>query len=301
MIVVVGSLNLDHVVRVDRHPRPGETVLGSGHAQHLGGKGANQAVAAARLGGRVRMIGCVGDDPEGRAFRSALAAERIDLSWLVTAGAPTGAAFVAVDDAGQNAISVSPGANRLLAASHLEASAFEGTRFAVLQLEIPLATVRAAARLAHEQGGRVILNAAPMAPLADEDLADVDLLVANDHEAAALVGDPKPPSSLEEAVALAGRLRSRAPRVVVTLGASGAVLADSSSTAYEPAFSVTPVDTTGAGDAFVGALAVVLSEDRALRDSVRFANAAGALASTRHGAQPSMPTRAEIAALCGHA
>ncbi len=298
MIAVVGSLNCDYVVRVDRHPRPGETVLGSGHAKHLGGKGANQAVAAARLGGRVRMIGCVGDDPEGRAFRYTLAAERIDIAWLFTVDAPTGAAFVAVDEDGQNAISVSPGANLLLAASHLEAAAFEDARVVVLQLEIPIATVRAAARLAHEQGARVILNAAPVAPLADEDLADVDVLVVNDQEASALVGDRMPSTSLEEAVSLAGRLRERAPLVVVTLAANGAVLADASGTAHEPAFAVTPVDTTGAGDAFVGALAVALSEDQPLRDGLSFANAAGALATTRHGAQPSMPTRAEIARLC---
>lgn len=301
MIVVVGSLNCDYVVRVPRHPRPGETVLGSGHAKHLGGKGANQAVAAARLGGRVRMLGCVGGDPEGEAFRSALMTEGVDVSWLAGVDAPTGAAFVAVDEAGQNAIAVSPGANHHLAAKHLQDAAFAGVRAVVLQLEIPMAAVRAAARRGHAGGARVILNAAPTVALADEDLADLDVLVVNEHEAAALAGEGGPCRSPEEAVSLARRLRGRVPLAVLTLGAAGAVLADASGAVHEPAFAVTPVDTTGAGDAFVGALAVALIEGRPPRAALRFANAAGALATTRHGAQPSMPRRAEVEALCGEA
>lgn len=301
MIVVVGSLNCDYVVRVPRHPRPGETVLGSGHAKHLGGKGANQAVAAARLGARVRMLGCIGVDPEGDAFRSALATEGIDVSWLARVDAPTGAAFVAVDETGQNAIAVSPGANHYLATEHLQEAAFAGARAVVLQLEIPIAVVRSAARRARAHGARVILNAAPPAPLADEDLGDLDVLVVNEHEAAALAGQGGACRSPEEAVSLAERLRGRVPLAVVTLGAAGAVLADASGAVHEPAFAITPVDTTGAGDAFVGALAVALSEGRPPRDALRFANAAGALATTKHGAQPSMPRRVEVEALCGEA
>ncbi|HET7292772.1 MAG TPA: ribokinase, partial [Vicinamibacteria bacterium] len=243
MIVVVGSLNCDHVVRVERHPRPGETVLGSGHTRHLGGKGANQAVAAARLGSSVRMVGCVGDDPEGRAFRAALAGEGIDVSRLADVGAPTGAAFIAVDAAGQNAISVSPGANLLLAAAHLDAAAFEGARAAVLQLEIPLAAVRRAASLARAAGARVILNAAPALPLTAEELTDVDLLVVNEHEGAALLGEAAPAASVGEALSLARRLQRRAPAAIVTLGEHGAVLADASGARHEPAIAVAPVDT----------------------------------------------------------
>ncbi len=296
MIVVVGSLNVDYVVRVPRHPSPGETLLGSDYVRNFGGKGANQAVAAARLGAVVRMVGCVGEDADGEAQRRTLRDEGIDTLGVTSVGGASGAAFITVDPSGQNAIVVAPGANARLAPEHLTPALFKCARVVVLQLEIPAPAVRAAARRGRAAGALVILNAAPMRALAPEDLEDVALLVVNEHEAS-LLAEGDAPRSAVEARATASSLRARAPAVVITLGGEGAVWSGEDGSFHAAAFPVKPVDATGAGDAFVGALAVELASGAAPRDAVRFANAAGALATTRPGAQQSMPRRDAVLTL----
>ncbi|RIH81631.1 Ribokinase [Calidithermus terrae] len=293
-IVVVGSLNMDLVVKVPRHPVPGETLLGSDYESHFGGKGANQAVAALRMGGKVRMIGRVGNDGFGERIKAHLKAQGINVNATLCINSPTGVAFISVDKEGQNAIIVSPGANSRLKPEHLSPIEFEGASVVVLQLEVPLDTVRRAARIGRESGARVILNAAPALPLAPADLALFDLLVVNESEAHAYCGlaVDSPGLGLEAARAL----RERCPTVVVTLGRQGAVWASPEGEGYQPAFEVRAVDTTAAGDAFIGALAVALGEGKSLAEAVRLGAAAGALAVTKPGAQSSLPSRLEAEA-----
>lgn len=310
MITIVGSVNMDLVVRVARHPVPGETLLGSDYSMHPGGKGANQAVAVARLGGPVRFVGRVGSDAFGRQLRSALELDGVDTSALDEADRPSGVAFIQVDGAGQNSIVVSPGANFALHAADLPDAAFEGTEVVVLQLEIMLGTMREAARRARLAGAEVILNLAPAQELSADDLKDVSLLVVNETEAATLlVRDRRAVTA--DAQAAARALAKLVERVVLTMGARGAVWAEPADPApgsaivdhvrvgQMGAFEVDAVDTTAAGDAFVGALAVHLAEhpEGGLGTAVRFASAAGALATTREGAQSSLPDRAEVDAL----
>lgn len=302
-IAVVGSINLDLVVPVPHHPVPGETVLGGELAEHPGGKGANQAVAAARLGAQVAMVGRVGDDEAGSVLRAALQREGVDVRWvLAEQGFRTGRALIAVDRAsGENSIIVSPGANTALAPEHCAASGtvLRDADVTLLQQEIPAATVEAAARLA---GGTVLLNPAPArSTLTRESLRDlldmVDILVPNRAELAAMVGH-----DLHDLHAVADAARTlRGPSaVVVTLGADGALLCEEGAVLLVPALAVTPVDTTAAGDAYCGALACAVAEGLPLHEAVRNANATAALATTRPGAQPSLPTRAEVEKLLGH-
>jgi len=302
MIVVVGSLNMDLVVRVPRHPQPGETLLGSAYETHPGGKGANQAVAAARAGGRVVMIGRVGQDAFGQRLREGLQQDGIDASAVLAVAAPTGVAFIAVDEAGQNSIIVSPGANATLTEGDLTAAQlsgealFAGAKVVLLQLETPLESVLAAARLGRAAGAMVILNLAPAQALTAAQLRDVDLLLVNESEAAALLNVSEAEVNAQPEAA-AAKLLALVPRAVITLGARGAAWADRRQVGLQPAFAVRVVDTTAAGDAFAGALAVALAGGKTLAQAVRFAAAAGALAVTKVGAQPSLPSRAEIAAL----
>ncbi|MFC1441735.1 ribokinase [Streptacidiphilus sp. N1-10] len=302
-IAVVGSINLDLVVPVPHHPVPGETVLGGELAEHPGGKGANQAVAAARLGAQVAMVGRVGDDEAGSVLRAALQREGVDVRWvLAEPGFRTGRALIAVDRAsGENSIIVSPGANTALAPEHCAASGtvLRDADVTLLQQEIPAATVEAAARLA---GGTVLLNPAPArSTMTRESLRDlldmVDILVPNRAELAAMVGH-----ELHDLHAVADAARTlRGPSaVVVTLGADGALLCEEGAVLLVPALAVTPVDTTAAGDAYCGALACAVAEGLPLHEAVRNANATAALATTRPGAQPSLPTRAEVEKLLGH-
>ncbi|MEV4009764.1 ribokinase [Nonomuraea angiospora] len=293
-VVVVGSANADLVVQVERHPAPGETVLGSEPAVHAGGKGANQAVAAARLGARVALLGRVGADGHGRLLRESLERDGVDLGHLHDTQAASGLAMIAVGPQGDNSIIVAPGANARLTEGDVLAAAplLRSAPVVSLQLEIPLPAVLAAARLAR----RAVLNLSPAVPVPDELLALCDPLVVNEHEAALLLGAPGEPDRQ------ARRLLARGPRsVVITLGADGAVVAEGGAVVAGdgavhavPSPRVAAVDTTGAGDAFTGALAWRLALGEPLAEAAAFAARVGAAAVRRPGAQDSYPTMAEV-------
>lgn len=290
-IVVVGSLNMDLVVRSPRHPQPGETLLGAEFRTFPGGKGANQAVAAARLGGQVKLIGRVGADAFGDALLETCTRDGVDTGHVERLeDAPTGVALITVDDAGQNTIVVVPGANGKLSPPDLLAAApaFEGASVVVMQLEVPLLTVIYAADLARRHGARVVLNPAPAQPLSTTGLEQVDVLIPNQSEAALLTGCASAGDAARRLIALGVR------SVIVTMGERGVLIAEGETLTHLPAHQVSVVDTTAAGDAFVGAFAVGLAEGRTVREAAAWGNAAGALAVTRAGAQPSLPTRAEL-------
>lgn len=289
-IVVIGSINHDLTVVTTRLPAPGETVLGSRHYSGGGGKGANQAVAAARLGARVAMVGRVGDDDHGSALRASLVAEGIDVDTVgLDEEAPTGIAVITLDEHAENTIVVSPGANDRLKPEHLDPDLVAGAAVVLVQLEVPLETVTAAAKLAR---GTLILNPAPAQPLPQALLEHVDLVVPNRPELGILTGAPEP-ATVAEAAGLARRL-GHGGTTVVTLGAAGAVFVDGSEVVHIPAPEVDPVDPTGAGDAFCGALGQALSQGWDMIDALRRAVVAGALATTRPGAQTAMPTSEEL-------
>lgn len=293
-VLVVGSLNLDLVAIVDQLPGPGETVLSRNFTNSPGGKGANQAVAAARLGADVALLGKVGLDPFGDALIENLRKNAVDVA-LVSRDtrASTGLALVSVARDGQNTIVVAPGANALLTSQDISAAkkAFAGVDVVILQLEIPLQAVKQAAELGKECGSQIILNPAPAVALDDSFAPLVDWIVPNEGELAVLSGLDSG-NSVEKSVA---RLKDKGfQRVVVTMGDSGAFVMEGDHSVYSPAFPVIAVDTTGAGDAFVGAFSVALSEGRSVDEAVTWGNAAGALASTRLGAQPSLPLRKEV-------
>ena len=301
-VTVVGSLNMDLVVRAPRIPRPGETIIGGEFRTVPGGKGANQAVAAARLGAQVAMVGRVGGDAFGGLLLENLAAAGVDPAFVTRdPQAATGVALIEVDDAGQNSIVVVSGANMRLAPADVEAAAaaIGVADVLLLQLESPLETVTRAAQVAHARGVTVILNPAPARPVPAGLLGLVDVLIPNESETALLTGLPV--GDQEEAQAAAAALRRMGvATVILTLGERGALLAYEGGAELFPAFDVTPVDTTAAGDAFVGGLAVALAEGRPLREAVRWGNAAGALATTRLGAQPSLPTRQALDDMLAH-
>jgi ribokinase len=294
-ILVVGSINMDLAVRCPHIPVPGETILGQSLVESPGGKGANQAVAAGRLGGRVAMIGCLGRDAYGRTLRGLLRADGVADDYLLERGERSGVALIEVGAAGENSIVVVPGANALLQPEDVERAfaAAPAARVLLLQLEIPLETVCSAAALARARGLMVILDPAPARPLPDSLLVDVDLLLPNQGEAAVLAGLPV--GTREEALAAAQRLRARGVRsVLVKLGADGVLLPAEAGGGHVPGRRVTAVDSTGAGDTLAGALAVALMEGKTLPEAVAFANAAAALSTTRPGAQAAVPARAEV-------
>lgn len=299
-IVVVGSFNMDLVVRLPVIPKPGETLLGGVFATYPGGKGSNQAVAAARTGGAVTMIGRVGADAFGEQLRAMAAAEGIDTRFVGSdPQAATGVALIEVDAQGQNSIAVASGANFTLTAADVTAAfaAIEPFDVLVMPLETPLETIVAAAELAQQAGALTVLNPAPAQHLSAELLHNIDLLIPNEHEAAFMTGIAI--HAPEDARQAAGHLLGCGPAgVIVTLGSRGALIGKliEGAPVYTqvPAFQVQPVDTTAAGDAFVGALAVALGEGRDLAEATRFASAAAAISVTRVGAQPSLPTRAEV-------
>ncbi|MFF7384387.1 PfkB family carbohydrate kinase [Streptomyces griseoluteus] len=293
-LLVVGSANADLVVGVERRPGAGETVLGGDLAVHPGGKGANQAVAAARLGARTALLARVGDDGHGRLLRDSLRSAGVDTSAVLTGGAPTGVALITVDPSGDNSIVVSPGANARLTEGDVRAEVLGAARVVSAQLEIPLETVAAVVR-ALPEGTRFVLNPSPPRPLPDDVLAACDPLVVNEHEARVLLGDGE---SGGDPAGRARRLLALGPRsVVVTLGAKGALVCDASGVRAVPSVAVAAVDTTGAGDAFTAALAWRLGAGEELPVAAAYAARVGAAAVTRRGAQESYPTAAEVAAL----
>jgi ribokinase len=298
---VVGSANVDFTVVLPRLPGPGETVTEGTLLVARGGKGANQAVAARRLGAEVRLLGCVGDDASGREVCQALADEGIGVAALVTtAEAATGTALIVVDAQGRNQIAVAPGANRALTLADVDRRAmdFAWAEVVVCSLEVPLATARRALECARRHGAQTILNPAPLPDRGLDFLALADYVTPNEGEAARLTGVAV--TDLDEAGRAAAAVRALgATHAVVTLGGHGALADGPAGRLHSPAFEVAVVDTTGAGDAFNGALAVALAERRDLADALRFANATAALACTRRGAQPSMPTRHAVDRLAG--
>ncbi|WP_328428408.1 ribokinase [Streptomyces sp. NBC_00443] len=288
-IVVLGSTNMDLVTYVEKAPQRGETVTGREFRTIPGGKGANQAIAAARAGGNVLMIGAVGNDAYGTHLRSTLEHSGVDTDDLRTAEGPSGTAHIVVDDEGGNAIVVIPGANGTL--DHLspgDEGVIASADTLLLQLEIPLAAVLAGAQAARRHGVRTILTPAPAQPLPDELFAAVDLLVPNEHEAATLTGRTDPRDA-------AIGLLDLVPAVVVTLGALGSLyVSRGADPVTVPAPKVNAVDSTGAGDTFVGALAVALGEERPMHEALAWASAAAALSVQREGATVAMPYRPEI-------
>jgi ribokinase len=288
-VCVVGSANLDLVANTERLPAPGETVLGSAYAEHAGGKGLNQAVAAARSGSRTTFCGALGDDAAADQLGGVVAGEGIGDEWLRRVpGVPTGRALIGVSADAENCIIVVPGANATLAGADV-ADAAASARVLLVQLEVPLDAVRVALEAARAAGTITILNPAPAAPLPPDLLALCDVVIPNEHEVELLGG-------VEELM----RLGARA--VVVTLGSRGAKLCTpDSGELLVPAFAVEAVDTTAAGDAFCGGFATALAEGVSFADALRFATATAALATTRSGAVPSLPTRAEIDRLVARA
>ncbi|TDD73527.1 ribokinase [Actinomadura rubrisoli] len=306
-LLVVGSVNMDLTVTVPRLPECGETVLGGDAARIPGGKGANQAVAARRLGAAVRMVGSVGDDDFGAELREAMDREGVDVTGVeVAAGAATGLAMIMVRPDGENAIAVAPGANRALGPSAGRAVAGGGAESALLlQLEIPVDACVAAAAEARRLGLLVVLNAAPSPQAVDASMTRllelVDVLIVNEVEAAtlhqALHGSPAFGADADWAAVAAALRRLGPDRVVVTLGADGAVGADPAGTFRIPAFPVAAIDAVGAGDAFCAALTIAVAAGRPLREAARRGCAAGALATTRRGAHDALPREAEVDAL----
>ena len=298
-VVVVGSTNTDMTVRVPRIPRPGETVCGTDFQVSGGGKGANQAVAAARAGGRVLFVTALGADALGDRALEGFVAEGIDVDLVRRVpGAASGVALIFVDQAGENSIAVASGANGALAPADVAplAARLEPGDVLLVQLEIAPETVAAAIGIAKARGSRVILNPAPARALPETLLRDVSILTPNEQEAGQLTGVDA--TTADGLSAAARALHARGVEdVLITLGARGVYVSTAQSAAHLPAFRVDAVDTTAAGDVFNGALAVALIEGRATEDAIRFASAAAALSVTRAGAQASAPRRTEIEAL----
>lgn len=297
-ILVVGSINTDLVIRSQRLPQPGETIRGDGFKIVPGGKGSNQAVAAGRLGGAVTMIGRVGDDAFGPVMRGTLEAAGVDTTEVKSlTDTATGVAFILLDEAGENSIIIAGGANAHLSAADIEAAGalFDAADVLLLQLEIPLDAVAAAISMAKARNVRVVLDAGPPTPLSLEMLRQVDVLSPNETEAAALLGHEI--VTIDDARAASRELLDLGVgSVVFKLGERGCMVVTREYVQRLPAYKVNVVDTTGAGDAFTAALAVILGEGKSLAEASSFASAAGALAVQKFGAQPSMPTRAEAEA-----
>lgn len=303
-IVVIGSLNMDFVIVVDRLPLPGETILGRNFRTIPGGKGANQAYAAAKLapgGTVVRMIGRTGADSFGQALKANLAGAGVDIRGVLeTDSEATGVACIHVDSTGQNSITVAPGANGVLSPADIDSTnwALAGARVVLLQLEVPIETVAEGLREARHSGATCILDPAPARALPTEILQLVDIATPNENEACILAGVPPGRVNAADAVALGNRIRELGARaVVVKLGDQGSVYCGPDRTFATPPFPVRAVDSTAAGDTFNAALAVSLAEGAELEHALRFANAAAAISVTRAGAQTSAPSRADVESL----
>jgi len=290
-IVVVGSLNIDLVVRAPRHPEIGETIIGTEFKTFPGGKGANQAVAAARLGGAVRMVGRVGSDSFGESLLTTLIADRVDTHFIQRdPEAATGVALITVDEAGRNTIVVASGANAHLTPKDIldAEKLFRDAAVLVLQLESPLPAITQAIGLARKCGAKVILNPAPARKLEDNFLRSVDYLIPNQTELSLLTGL----DSIQASIAYLHNIG--VDHLIITLGEDGSIVAENGQVTPLKALPVKAIDTTAAGDAFVGAFAVALTENLDAISAAAWGNAAGAIAVTRLGAQPSLPSRKEF-------
>ncbi|MCE5200267.1 MAG: ribokinase [Armatimonadota bacterium] len=300
-IVVIGSFNMDMIVTAEHIPKPGETVVGGKFASALGGKGANQAIAAARAGGKVAFVARVGNDPfatEGiRSFKQ----NSIDTDHVIRdSSASSGVALIMVDKLGENLIAVAPGANDILSPDDINAASelISSSEIMIIQLEIQPDTVDIACKVAYDCGVKVLLNPAPARELNTKLLHNISIITPNETEAQRLTGIAVEDETSADAAATA--LRSLGvDTVIITLGARGAYISDKSFRGVVPGFKVNPIDTTAAGDVFNGALAVALVEGLPLTEAARFANAAAAISTTRPGAQPSVPYRHEIDAVLG--
>src|SRR3954471_11598195 len=299
-IVVVGSSNTDMILKLDRIPKPGETILGGEFITAAGGKGANQATAAAKAGGEVTFIARVGQDMFGEQAVAGFVESGINVDHVQRDKSPSGVALIFVATDGENRIGVGGGANGKLSPADIKKAkaVFASANAVIMQLETPLETVQAAAEIADAKGAIVILNPAPAQKLPDSLLKKISILTPNETEAELLTGirviDDASCSKAADAL-----LRKGIKTVIITLGSRGSYVATSKSKQLVPGFKVKPVDTTAAGDTFNGALAVALAEGKSMFDAVRFANAAGAISVTRMGAQPSAPKRSEIEQLAG--
>ena len=303
-IVVVGSLNADLTIYCDRLPKPGETVHGNGFAVNPGGKSANQAVAAARLGGHVSLVGAVGEDANGNMLEASVAGAGVDVSHVRTSREPTGVAVIAVDARGENNIIISAGANGTLSPADVAEAAdvMEGAAVVSLCLEVSMETVLAAAQAGHDAGAQVLLNLSPYAEIPSALAGLADVLLVNAHEAALFLGSDVPGAGgpAAEWDAVCSRFAARGIRqVLVTLGSKGSVVLDAGASAGARVTFVQPtevraVDTTGAGDAFTGAVAVRLAAGDALADAAAFASVAAAMATTRKGTQAAYPEAADV-------
>lgn len=294
MIVVFGSLNVDVMIAVNHLPLPGETVLGPGYELTAGGKGANQALAAARAGASVTMIGSIGTDPLAETAIADLRAAGVDLSHLAKVGDPTGLAAICVDKAGENHVVVASGANRHTKASQMPAALLGPDTLVVMQMEVPLEQNWALIHAAKAKGARILLNAAPAAAIPAEALGLIDWLIVNENEAKQVALDLK--VAVEDARQAAANIaRATDTTVIVTLGGAGAAAYLGKGGGFEvPALAIKPLDTVGAGDSFVGGFAAAIDRGLDLPQALRHAAVGGALACLKTGAQPSLPTLAEI-------
>lgn len=301
MVVVLGSINMDLTFSLPRLPAEGETVLTRSVSEAMGGKGANQALAAARDGAATRFIGCVGDDTFGKRARATLTAGGVDVNGVSIVDDATGIAAIFVDGHGRNQIAVASGANAKVTAASLDIESLTSAQTLILQMEIPIPEIERAIAAATRARVRVILNLAPALPIAEEVLRQVSILIVNEHEAATLCDSLSVAAISHEdrARALTNRLGNT---VIVTVGANGAIAVEADVIHHVPAMAVDVVDTTGAGDCFVGVLAGALDRGVPLNDAIRRATIAASLACTIVGAAPSFPTRAVIdAAVTGPA
>jgi ribokinase len=293
-IVVLGSLNMDLSINVPRIPSPGETISGGNLVTSAGGKGANQAAACARMGKQVAMVGCVGQDDFGRRLKDGLFDMGVDVSHIKEeTSTATGTAMILVDGKGENCIVLSSGTNRLVSIDAKITDLIKRAKILILQLEIVPEVVYQAIDIAAAAGVPVLLNPAPAIVLKPEIYAKIDYLIPNETEATLLTGEQV--KDLWTAEKAADTLLQRGVKnVIITLGAEGALLATSESKTHIPTFKIEVVDTTGAGDAFIGGFASMLVEGKTVESALKFASAAGALAATKAGAQPSLPSRQEL-------